>query len=233
MSSLKTVLLLCSCLSVLFLFGYCISFFRALFFRLSPRKEPIPWKDFNPFYGCQSSLDFIILLAIIAGFFNIFLSSFCASTKIGSFYEKSSYKERYEAYVYADDKPIFCIATVYKDGATYSISEISMPYGHSLYVDERYDPDDKSSTIFIGDNGWHCKITLKEPASSSSYTTLKNEVVSNYGEFCGSKYSDIYHFNKCGYVKNIKSKNLVYFDTEKEAEILGYQMCSVCRDLYY
>lgn len=233
MSTLKTVLLLCSCLSLLFLFGYCVSFFRALFLRLSSRKEPIPWKEFNPFYGCQSSLDLIILIAIIAGFFNIFLSSFFASTKIGSFYEKSSYTEHYESYVYADDKPIFCIATVYKDGATYSISEISMPYGKSQYVDDIYDPDDKNSIIYLGDNGWRCKITLKEPASSTSYTALKNEVVSSYGEFCGSKYSDIYHFDKCGYVKNIKSKNLVYFETEKEAEILGYQMCSVCRDLYY
>lgn len=230
MSTLKTVLLLCSCLSLFFLFSYCASFFRAVFLRLSPRKEPIPWKDFNPFYGCQGSLDLIILIAVIAGFSNIFLSLFYASTKIGAFYEKTSYKEHYDAYVYADDKPIFCIATVYKDGATYSISEISMPYGHSQYVDEIYDPDEKSSTIYLGVNGWRCKITLKEPASSTSYTALKNEVVSNYGAFCGSKESDSYHFVNCKKAKNIKAENFVYFESEQEAEILGYQMCSVCSD---
>lgn len=144
----------------------------------------------------------------------------------------SKYTENYDAILYIDEKPVFCIVAIDKrtdnGRSNYWITEISLPYGHSEFVDAEYDPDQNYVNICLGDWGWDCNLTLGEPATSLSYTMLKNEVVSNYGELCGSRESDTYHLLDCQYAKNIKPQNLIYFENQQEAEVLGYSFCSIC-----
>lgn len=246
MDTIKTILTICSIIFGLSIFIYCASFIHAVWCRISWRKEPIPWKDFNPFLILRDSLNtgsnndvlvsVIFLFIIAVGLVNIVLESSLASTKIGSFYEEPEYKEEYEAILYIDEKPIFCIATIDKRiddrNPRYFISEIALPYGHSEYVDAEYDPEDDFAEICLGEWGWRYKLTLKDPATEDSYKMLENEVVSNYGEFCGSKGSDKFHLLDCQNVKNISPQNLIYFESEKEADALGYTMCSICADRY-
>ena len=46
--------------------------------------------------------------------------------------------------------------------------------------------------------------------------------------YVGSKNSDVYHYPDCRYVKNIKSGNMIYFDTPEDAVGAGYRSCKVC-----
>ncbi len=47
-------------------------------------------------------------------------------------------------------------------------------------------------------------------------------------EYKGSRKSDKYHFATCRYVKTIKEKNLITFNSVKEALDAGYSPCKVC-----
>jgi methylphosphotriester-DNA--protein-cysteine methyltransferase len=47
-------------------------------------------------------------------------------------------------------------------------------------------------------------------------------------EYKGSRKSDKYHFATCRYVKTIKEKNLITFNSVKEAIDAGYFPCKVC-----
>lgn len=231
MDRLKWFLSFCSIISVFAVLGIGFDFLRAVWRRLSSCKTPIPWKDFNLFYGLHETGNFVSILIVTIGLLNLFCSSYYASTEIGSFYEKSSYEENYEAYIYAGDKRIFCIATIGKEDGSYHLTKIEFPYGRSQYVDETYEQSDLKNghtDVSLTDGAIRCDIELKEPATEDSYERLKTEVVSKSGEFCGSKKSDSYHFKKCRCVKNIKAQNLVYFGAEEEARALGYFSCAVC-----
>ena len=47
--------------------------------------------------------------------------------------------------------------------------------------------------------------------------------------YVGSKNSDVYHYPDCRYAKNIKSGNMIYFDTPEDAVGAGYHSCKVCK----
>lgn len=227
---MKTILNGCTAIFAFAVFCYCAAFVIALWHRVR-HKEKIPWDQLNP-----SSLlhgpRIMLLVILIVGLINAILSQALASTKIGAFYEKSAYTENYNAILYIDEKPIFCIVAVDKqtDGgkSNYWITEVFLPYGHSEYVDAEYNSDKNYANVSLGDWGWDCSLSLGEPATSLSYTMLENTVVSNYGGLCGSKESDTYHLLDCQHVKNINPQNLVYFESQQEAEVLGYTFCSTC-----
>lgn len=236
MSILKSILNACSYIFEISIFLYLYAFLHVIWNRVSWRKEPIQWAEFNPIRMLRNpTISKCILSAILViGLINIVLSHLFESNEIGAFYEKSEYTEKYEATLYIGKKPVFCIATVdkWKDEgkSNYLITEVSLPYGHSEYVYGEYDIKERRAKLYFGECGWDCYITLKEPATSTSYTILENEVVSNYGLFCASKDSDTYHFQGCMFLNNIKPQNLVYFENEKEAEVIGYKICSICAD---
>lgn len=180
-------------------------------------------------------LAFVALLALIWG-----------ALTDPDFFDKTEYPQDYEAILTIDDKPIFCIVTLDKSDeyveyahgertkriTVYTITNVSLPYGHSKSVEAKYDKENNTATVSLGEWGNSYKLTLKGPADSTSYDVLKNEIVSNYGEFCGSKESDKYHLPKCKYAKNIGPENLVYFASQNEAEALGYTFCATCADRY-
>lgn len=231
MDQLKWFLSFCSLISIFVVLYFCFDFLRAVWRRLSSSKTPVPWEDFNLFYNLHDTKNFVSVLIVTIGLLNLFYSFYYASAEIGSFYEKSSYEENYEAYIYAGEKRIFCIATIGREDGNYYLTKIEFPYGRSQYVDETYEQSDLKNghtDVSLTDGSIRCDIELKEPATEDSYERLKTEVISKSGEFCGSKKSDSYHFKKCRYAKNIKSQNLVYFETETEAKALGYFSCEVC-----
>lgn len=165
--------------------------------------------------------------------------------EVGAFYEAGFYERDYEALLFLDGRPIFCIVRVqhdteelgYETHIPYSvyhlINPVQLPYGVKRYVEESsFEPFDKSFAVSFN-RGVRCTITLIRPVIYSSYKTLENEILSSSGEFCGSKKSDIFHFCKCPYAKKIEKENFIYFDSVEEAHLFGYDMCDYCRNHYY
>ena len=196
-------------------------------------------KELNPYQGLETKKDYVVvtsfLLCIIVSLVNFTLSLGLSSTQIGTFYEKAEYEEDYEATLYIDNKSVFCIAHLIKNSEpeiTHTISKISFPYGKSQYLDERYDPNYENNEVSLSDWDIECKIILTHPVTQTSWEILQNEVVSNYGEFCGSKESDTFHLLSCPQAKKIKKVNLVYFSSYKEAVVLGYEFCDSCHQKY-
>ena len=175
-----------------------------------------------------------MLLAIIflIGGANAAFSQFASKAEIGAFYELGEYETTYEATVYIDEKPVFCLVEFYRYEGQYTLSNILLPNGKSEYLDDEYDPECAPVRVSLSDWGWTCHIVLNSPATESSYAKLDNFVVSNHGEFCASKTSDSYHLRDCRHAKTIAPKNYIYFETQKEAEVCGYQFCTECNDRY-
>lgn len=179
-------------------------------------------------------------LIFVVGIANIVAEHCFSSTVLGSFYEKSDFHEYYEAVLtISEDTSFFCIVELEKEtdpdpewGVSYRIMSIQLPYGKMSYPKQEYDPDSNRNTVSVGPDGWRCDIVIRNPATEDSYTLLENAIVSNYGEFCGSKYSDIFHLLDCPHAQKISRENLVYFQSEKIASILGYTMCASCQDRY-
>ena len=48
-------------------------------------------------------------------------------------------------------------------------------------------------------------------------------------QYVGSKKSNKYHEKTCRYVKNIHAENKIEFETNKDAEDIGYIACKVCK----
>lgn len=180
-----------------------------------------------------------VLIVTVAGIGNMILSRAMASTQIGAFYEKSEYEETYEATIYLNDKPVFCLVDMrrsvdeYDDGertrkyANYWIDYIYLPYGKEGYVEEEYSPQSRRS-IYLPTSWESVDIVLNRPADEESHKKLEAEVVSAYGPICGSRSGDTYHHNNCTSAKNIKMENKVFFENEEEACLLGYEACQMC-----
>jgi len=48
-------------------------------------------------------------------------------------------------------------------------------------------------------------------------------------QYCGSINSDVYHYPYCRYVKQIKSYNIIWFNSAQDAINHGYRPCKVCK----
>lgn len=173
------------------------------------------------------SLFFVALLgAVYALSFLLF-----AKPEIGAFLEKLSYEADYEATLSSEYTTFYCIATVRRDDDGYFITKLLMPYGHEVEVDDwdGYSPKHNISEIYVGtDDNYECQISLDDPATYNSYSRVERYAVSNYGDYCASKESDVYHSLGCPRIKNILKENLVYFSESQEAEILGFYACKTC-----
>lgn len=181
-----------------------------------------------------------VLIVTVAGIGNMILSRTMASTQIGAFYEKSEYEETYEATIYLNEKPVFCLVDMrrsvdeYDDGErtrkydNYWIDYIYLPYGKKGYVeDSEYSPQ-RGGRVYLPISWEDVKIVLDRPADEESRKKLEAEVVTAYGPICGSRSGDTYHRNNCTSAKNIKMENKVFFENEKEAYMLGYGACQMC-----
>lgn len=175
----------------------------------------------------------IIPVFLIAGAANIVLFKSCATNQIGAFYEKPEYIQDYDATLDMNGHSIFCIATIEHMSGNYWITKIELPYNHVAYTGEEYYPWDDTPSICIGEEGWYCDITLGNPSNGDSYEKLLVEDLPDSGEFCASKKSGIFHYPQCECASNIENFNLIYFQNECEADVFGYTMCPICRDLYY
>lgn len=231
---MKTALMLCSAFSIIIIFSILAAYISELWknrrngFRIPSFKEVVFGENVHLMGVLVGTLIFAI------GIGNLVAEHFLESTIIGSFYERGSYRETYEATLYIDEKAVFCLAEVDKSGIYYTIFNILLPYGRNEYIDDcAYEPDAKSNWVDLGEWDTSCKIVLHNPATVDSYSRLDSTVVSNYGEFCGSKEDGTFHFKKCYHARKIDEKNLVYFSSDSEADALGFVMCERCRDKYY
>lgn len=174
-----------------------------------------------------------VLFAAV-GILNLIASHIFAVDQIGAFYEKAEYTRNYEITLEVKDQPIFAIATIQRKDEIYEIKRIDLPYRRTAEIGsgQDYDPKDDLG-ISVGNEGTYCTIQLGKPADENSHKKLLEYELPETGEFCASKNSDVFHFQRCRYVQNIDKTNMIYFQNECEADVFGYTMCSVCRDLYY
>lgn len=149
-----------------------------------------------------------------------------SSTTIGAFYEKPSYSETYDATLYLDEKPIFCMVDMHRSDGEYFIDTIYLPYGKVAHPLDVYYPNGKNRVhLMEGEPG---EIVLERQSDDTSEARLAAEVVTAYGDYCGSREGEIYHFTGCISARNIASNNLVFFESEREALALGYAPCKRC-----
>ncbi|MGB3346633.1 MAG: thermonuclease family protein [Candidatus Humimicrobiia bacterium] len=84
-----------------------------------------------------------------------------------------------------------------------------------------YPPDVKYSDLFV---------SLEREARENNRGCWAEETDGEKpGKFVGSKKSDVYHYPKCGYVKKIKSENIIWFSSVEDARNHGYRPCKVCK----
>lgn len=227
----EVILVVSFSLNIVFLVIFCIG-------KLLKRNDR-PWSEMNPIGPIlelwrrgQKATCIILSFILVIGFCGVIAETFFSTTEIGSFLEKSSFEENYEATIYAGEKPIFCIVNVWKEhdkyGDSYYISYINLPYGKSDDIDQEYYPERDDNTIDIGDNDVECKIVIRNVATEYSYELLKNEVVTAYGKYCGSKDGEKFHSLSCVSAKNIKDENMIFFESETEAYLFGYDPCENC-----
>lgn len=251
MDFLKKILNLSSILFGLFLLLYLGGMVYWLYEKIRYKAtNPAPVNPFGllRYFSRNSDLGYAVLILVMAtGLTNEIASRVFASNEIGAFYERSNYDESYEAYIYPDensDASILCIVDLYKGtdadvypyrdsqriryNTRYTIYAVNLPYGKVNYVDELYDPKDSAHYIGLGEWSRDCRIELIGIATESSYQRLENFVITNYGPYCASQNSDIFHDADCRHVTSITDKNLVYFHSPEEAEVCGYTRCSVC-----
>lgn len=53
--------------------------------------------------------------------------------------------------------------------------------------------------------------------------------IATSGKYIGSKESDKYHLPTCRWAEKITSENQIWFQTEEEAQSVGYEPCGVCK----
>lgn len=233
MDRLKSCLTIISAFTLLVFAMMLLDVLRAVYKRVR-YKQPIPWREFNPFAGMHSLSGAVIPAILVIGLLNLIGAEFFAKEEIGAFYEKSSYQVDYDALLEVDGRTeMFCIATIKREeGYPYCVVKLALPYGKTQCPEVYFEEDDSTISINLGNEGWSCKLTLGGLSTKSSYTILKSYVISNYGEFCASKRAGVYHTQECGNIKKIKSENLVYFQNQRDAEVLGYTFCKSCRQRY-
>ena len=172
----------------------------------------------------------VLTILFIIGVVNAVLSLFFTKYEIGAFYEPDEYSADYEATVSVNSCTVPCVATIQRYSGRYYISNIQLPYGQEQVVDDAdYDVQSNYARVEMGyDLQWECSLSLSRPATSESYSRLANYSRPSGSKFCASINSDMYHSKDCYYVQNIARDNLIYFDSNLEAEILGFEACSVC-----
>lgn len=236
MYRLKTLLALISAFSVLALLWLCFLFLKDCYKRIR-YKTPIRWRSYNIFEGVNSLSSAIVPVLLIVGLINAVGMEFFTKAEIGAFYEKASYQTDYDAMLTIENRTeMFCIATVERGDGEYRIAKLSLPYGKTQFPEDAYfGKDDDKISLYIGSEGCHCKLTLDEPSTPTSYSALKSYAISSTGDFCASRNSSKYHHHaaKCRYVKKIEKENLVYFKYRSDADVLGYSYCKNCRESVY
>lgn len=224
-------LLLNFCSSVFYIVVglYLILLLYAVYGRIS-HGTPIDWRQLR-FPG--GPIVWILVSVIsIAGLINITLESALSSTEIGSFYELPEYYEDYEATLFVYEKPIFCIASVCKEDSSYTAYNLLLPYGSSVEIEGLYDPELGCFHLELGEHYHYCKLEIGVPATSTSFELLSHITVSDSGDFCGSRISKTYHLLDCPHVKSISPENFIYFESDAEADVLGYLFCLDCLNRY-
>ncbi len=232
MERLQTWLTLFSGFSILVFIGMALQLLRDIYRRIR-YKQPIVWREYNPFANVHSLSDAVLPAVLVLGLLNLIGMEFFAKEEIGAFYEKSNYQAEYDAMLEINgDTTIFCIATVKREeGCPYRISKLSLPYGKKQFPNESdFKKDNDYISLSLGYEGWSCKLALDGLATESSYKALSSYEISPNGEFCASRESDTYHLSGCRYLKKIKAENLIYFENRCDAEVLGYSMCKTCRN---
>ena len=245
MDKLRGVLGLCELVASFFIFVAVWSLLKSGYRRIR-YKEPIKRENVFPIPDIRD-LDMkgvviyiAVLIVTVAGIGNMILSRTMASTQIGAFYEKGEYEETYEATIYLDEKPIFCLADMrreideYDDGervrkyVNYWIDYIYLPYGKEGYVDDSEYSPQRGGRVYLPTSWEDVKIVLDRPANKESHKKLEAEVVTAYGPICASRSGDTYHRNECSMAQRIKTENKVFFEDEHEAYILGYEAWQRC-----
>lgn len=145
--------------------------------------------------------------------------------------EKEPTQESYEATILLDNRAIFCIADGYPEHKYVRLDTIHLPYGRTEYIDEKYYADDSSVDVSLGVWGLDGELVLGKLATENSYERLENQIIASSGDFCASRKSDVFHFAGCPSAKNIKPENKVWFDDDRIAFALGFEICDRCNEL--
>ena len=58
---------------------------------------------------------------------------------------------------------------------------------------------------------------------------MKANLLEQTAQYVGARSSNIYHLKTCKYVKNIEDENLVFFESNEDAERQGYRSCITCK----
>lgn len=246
MQDIKLILNLSTLLFEFAVFSYAWGFI-SMSWNFVRYKEPFNISELNFFKHIMEVLrsgkllKIVFVFCVLVGGVNLLLSNLYSNTKMGSLYEASEYDASYEALIYINGTPSFCIADIsrrvdYEEDArgnyereyNYWIEEIHLPYGNTEYIGDIYYPDDDINTYSLGEWGYSCDLVLREPVTDISYKLLEAEIVSSYGDFCGSRNSTIYHLLDCPTARNISDSNYIYFSDIIEADILGYSACKLC-----
>ena len=241
---MKILLVLCSLGFLLYTVSYIVYFFISIIKR-SIKKQPINLKSLTPLFClrqmCKNKKSSIIATScvIIIGAFGLYMLIFHSSTEIGSFWEKSSYDARYEAYISDKNlsRDIFCIATVNKSEGWYYISDIELPHSVHIYLDDcDYDPDSNDSTFTIYKEWDDVKfehefsIQIGNPVDEDSFKRLHQEIIAANGEFCSiiDKSENLFHYTGCPKLYGDSHLPVVYFETFEEAFLFNLYPCTTC-----
>ena len=167
---------------------------------------------------------------MIAGLIHLTILLFFRNETIGSFYEKGAYESQYQCELTYQSNHITGYVTLERSSGRYYITKINIGKNLSAEYDAEYYPDSVSNTIVTNENiDWN--ITVSNSPCSIDYLYKINRRIHNK-HLCASKNSNIYHNINCGYVRNIKDENLIFFDTKDMADLMKYSPCSNCGKWY-
>ena len=238
MSGLRNLLDYFSCSLILFILFYLIviaSWAVCRWRGTTAEKFPGgPFAAIKQIVGDNNVICTLVVVVLLVGLIHGIAFLFFRSNKIGAFYERDYYRETYEAYVYPNEdstESIFCLVEILKstddnNKPIYSIESIDLPLGRSAYVYEEFDPKDDVNYIEIGWEDY--RIEVCGIATDASFRRLQDFVPTNYGPYCASKNSKTFHDRNCRHVEAIAKKNLFYFRSLNEAELLDFQACESC-----
>lgn len=197
-------------------------------FILKKREKPIDW---------NGVLGVIFLLVVALALSYPLICKWFGSTEMGSFFEKYDYTEEYEALIWIDKRPMFCVAEIEKNRREgYFIRKITLPYGKCKYLDDDFSPKEEKNYLYDSEIG-RVEIELLRVATAGSYRKIDTEYSPSSGDFCASKKSDVFHVDEfstftCWNRARIKKSNEIYFRSAREARFLGFEFCSVCNERY-
>ena len=153
--------------------------------------------------------------------------------------ENTIYCEPYEAIIYVNthtnfqkDSAMRAVVYVERYKDDWRIGEVILPYAKSVIVGENYSEDFElnkkydieirahnhvggTQIMFLSKAGEHAESAMR-------YTGCQFSI------WVGSNTSDKYHYPDCPYVENIIDTSRIWFSSELEAAIFGYDMCATC-----